>query len=296
MREELASPGMKWNKIGIRNETDSAHGVGGAWLVACTQRGESIRLPPPPTPASIQVNVVGAVLHPGVYTLDENSRVADAVNAAGGFIPEADQNALNLAERLENLQKLEIPYLAGPAPDAEQDLAVIAGDTPLPLGEGDPVEKNPTSLEDLEEQPDIISTITPSGNSIDSCSDGPVGSGTFVWPVDNHFLSGNDYGSGHLGIDIAAGEGSPVYAADAGVITVMGNDESGYGNVIQIDHGNGYLTVYAHLSEIGVKICQGVAAGQWIGAAGSTGNASGTHLHFEVIKDGLSINPWLVLP
>ena len=117
-----------------------------------------------------------------------------------------------------------------------------------------------------------------------------------MWPTDNHFLSGNDYGAGHPGIDIAAGEGSPVYAAETGVVIVLGNDETGYGNVIQIDHGNGYLTVYAHLSEIGVKICQGVSAGQWIGAAGSTGNASGTHLHFEVIQDGLSVNPWLVLP
>jgi murein DD-endopeptidase MepM/ murein hydrolase activator NlpD len=270
--------------------------IGGVLLVACRQRGESIRLPPPPTPTSIQVNVVGAVLRPGVYSLDEGSRVADAVNAAGGFVPEADQNALNLAEHLENLQRLEIPYLAGSAPDVEQDLAVIAGNTPSLLGESDPVDDNSTSFEDLDEQPDIVPTITPYTTSADSCSNGPVGSGTFVWPADNHFLSGKDYGASHAGIDIAAGEGSPVYAADAGVITVMGNDEFGYGNVIQIDHGNGYLTVYAHLSKIGVKICQSVSSGQWIGAAGSTGNASGTHLHFEVIKDGFSINPWLVLP
>ena len=267
--------------------------IGGVLLVACRQRGESIRLPPPPMPASIQVNVVGAVLRPGVYSLDEGSRVADAVNVAGGFVPEADQNALNLAEHLENLQRLEIPYLAGSAPGTEQDLAVIAGNTPSLLGESGPVGNNSTSLENLDEQPDNFSTPS---TSADSCSNGPVGSGTFVWPADNHFLSGKDYGASHAGIDIAAGEGSPVYAADAGVITVMGNDESGYGNVIQIDHGNGYLTVYAHLSKIGVKICQSVSSGQWIGAAGSTGNASGTHLHFEVIKDGFSINPWLVLP
>jgi len=270
--------------------------IGGTWLVACTQRREYITLPPPPTPVSIRVNVVGAVLHPGVYILDENSRVADAVEAAGGFAAEADQNALNLAERLENLQKLEIPFLAESVPDAEQDLAVITGDTSSPLGESDPVDNNSTSLEDLDKQPDIFPTITPTRSSADSCSNGPVGSGTFVWPADSHFLSGSDYGAGHLGIDIAAGEGSPVYAADAGMVIVMGNDEAGYGNVIQIDHGNSYLTVYAHLSEIGVKICQGVSAGEQIGAAGSTGNASGPHLHFEVIKDGLSVNPWLVLP
>ena len=129
------------------------------------------------------------------------------------------------------------------------------------------------------------------------CPGGAVGSGAFVWPADNHFLSGNDYWSGHLGIDIAAGEGAPVYAADAGVVTMaQGGDNYGYGNVIQIDHGNGYSTVYAHLSVIGVSPCQSVYAGQWIGAAGSTGNAQGAHLHFEVRQGGGFINPWFVLP
>jgi murein DD-endopeptidase MepM/ murein hydrolase activator NlpD len=129
------------------------------------------------------------------------------------------------------------------------------------------------------------------------CPAGAVGSGAFVWPADNHYLSGNDYWSGHLGIDIAAGEGAPIYAADSGVVTMaQGGDNYGYGNVIQIDHGNGYSTVYAHLSVIGVSVCQSVYAGQWIGAAGSTGNATGAHLHFEVRKNGGFINPWFVLP
>lgn len=129
------------------------------------------------------------------------------------------------------------------------------------------------------------------------CPGGAVGSGAFVWPADNHYLSGNDYWSGHLGIDIAAGMGAPVYAADAGVVTMaQGGDNYGYGNVIQIDHGNGYSTVYAHLSVIGVSVCESVYAGQWIGSAGSTGNSTGAHLHFEVRKNGGFINPWYVLP
>jgi murein DD-endopeptidase MepM/ murein hydrolase activator NlpD len=129
------------------------------------------------------------------------------------------------------------------------------------------------------------------------CPGGAVGGGGFVWPADNHFLSGNDYWSGHLGIDIAAGEGAPVYAADSGVVTMaQGGDNYGYGNVIQIDHGNGYSTVYAHLSVIGVGLCQSVYAGQWIGGAGNTGNSQGAHLHFEVRQNGGFINPWFVLP
>lgn len=136
-----------------------------------------------------------------------------------------------------------------------------------------------------------------SGTSQSSCPGSAVGGGGFTWPADNHFLSGNDYWSGHLGIDIAAGEGAPVYAADSGVVTMaQGGNNYGYGNVIQIDHGNGYSTVYAHLSNIGVGVCQSVGAGQWIGGAGNTGNAQGAHLHFEVRQNGGFINPWFVLP
>lgn len=136
-----------------------------------------------------------------------------------------------------------------------------------------------------------------SGTSQSACPGGAVGGGGFVWPADSHFLSGNDYWSGHLGIDIAAGEGASVYAADSGVVTMaQGGYNYGYGNVIQIDHGNGYSTVYAHLSVIGVGMCASVGAGQWIGASGNTGNSQGAHLHFEVRQGGGFINPWFVLP
>jgi murein DD-endopeptidase MepM/ murein hydrolase activator NlpD len=136
-----------------------------------------------------------------------------------------------------------------------------------------------------------------SSTSQSLCAGGAVGGGGFVWPADNHFLSGNDYWSGHLGIDIAAGEGAGVYAADGGVVTMaQGGYNYGYGNVIQIDHRNGYSTVYAHLSVIGVGMCASVGAGQWIGAAGNTGNSQGAHLHFEVRLNGGFINPWFVLP
>jgi murein DD-endopeptidase MepM/ murein hydrolase activator NlpD len=129
-----------------------------------------------------------------------------------------------------------------------------------------------------------------------ACGGGPVGSG-FIWPAGEHYLSGNDYFPGHLGIDIAAGEGAPVYASSSGVVTLAaGGWNGGYGNVIQIDHGNGYVTLYAHLSQINVSVCQGIGAGQLIGLAGNTGNSFGAHLHFEVRQGGGNINPWYVLP
>lgn len=136
-----------------------------------------------------------------------------------------------------------------------------------------------------------------SSTSESACPGGAVGGGGFVWPADSHSLSGNDYWSGHLGIDIAAGAGAPVYAADSGVVTMAtGGYNYGYGNVIQIDHGNGYSTVYAHLNAYFVSVCQSVSAGQQIATAGNTGNTQGAHLHFEVRQGGGFINPWFVLP
>jgi murein DD-endopeptidase MepM/ murein hydrolase activator NlpD len=124
-----------------------------------------------------------------------------------------------------------------------------------------------------------------------ACGGGLVGSG-FGWPANNHSISGNGYGPGHLGIDIAANEGEPAYAASAGVVSMsQGGYNYGYGDVIQIDHGNGYVSVYAHLSQRNVGPCDSVGQGTLIGLAGSTGNAFGSHLHFEIRYGGANVNP-----
>ena len=135
------------------------------------------------------------------------------------------------------------------------------------------------------------------GGTGSSCPAGAVGTGYFVWPADNHYLSGNDFWSGHLAIDIAAGQGAAIYAADSGVVTMaQGGYNYGYGNVIAIDHGNGFATLYAHLSQINVGTCQSVYAGQLIGRSGNTGNSFGAHLHFEIRQGGAFQNPWRWLP
>ena len=125
-----------------------------------------------------------------------------------------------------------------------------------------------------------------------TCGGGPVASG-FGWPADSHSLSGNPYGPGHLGIDITADVGANVYAAGTGVVTMaQGGWNYGYGNVVQIDHGNGYVTIYAHLSQLNVTQCQAVGQGSLIGLAGNTGNSFGAHLHFEIRVGGSNINPY----
>jgi murein DD-endopeptidase MepM/ murein hydrolase activator NlpD len=182
------------------------------------------------------------------------------------------------------------------SPDSERDSVAALENTPPVIPDSALMDIHTAVPDGMDELPEIRPTNAVSSTNTNSCSDGAVGSGIFVWPAENHYLSGSDYSPAHPGIDIAAGEGSPVYTADSGVVIAMGNDEAGYGNVIQIEHGNGYLTVYAHLSVIGVSMCQSVHAGQWIGAAGNTGNSRGVHLHFEVVHDGWFTDPWLVLP
>jgi len=131
-----------------------------------------------------------------------------------------------------------------------------------------------------------------SSGSTNICGGGPVAGG-FGWPAASHNISGNGYGPGHLALDIQANEGEAVFAAGSGMVTMaQGGWNYGYGNVVQIDHGNGYVTVYAHLSVINVGVCTPVGQGAVIGAAGNTGNSFGAHLHFEVRLGGSNINPY----
>ncbi len=134
--------------------------------------------------------------------------------------------------------------------------------------------------------------------SCPAISGGAVGIGTFVFPTDRHYLSGFDYTpkTNHLGIDLAGNLGDNVYASDGGVVVYAGPNSYGYGNMIMIDHGTGFQTLYAHLSQIFVGCGYNVSQGQTIGAVGSTGHASGPHLHFEVRTASVVINPWDVLP
>ncbi len=127
-------------------------------------------------------------------------------------------------------------------------------------------------------------------------SGGLVGTGTFIWPALQHWVSGNNYAPWHPGIDIAAHLGDPIYAADNGVVVYAGWNTWGYGNLVVIDHGNGWQTWYAHNSAIYVGCGQNVFQGSVIAAAGSTGRSTGPHLHFETRLNGTLPNPFNVLP
>lgn len=97
----------------------------------------------------------------------------------------------------------------------------------------------------------------------------------------------------HTGIDIGAGYGTPILAAADGVVTTAAYDAGGYGNYIIIDHGNGNMTLYAHMIQMSVSVGQTVTQGQTIGFVGSTGMSTGPHLHFEVYVGGTRVDPLL---
>ncbi len=94
----------------------------------------------------------------------------------------------------------------------------------------------------------------------------------------------------HTGIDIATPYGTPVHTVAEGMVTFAGV-RRGYGNVVEIDHGNGYMTRYAHNSKLDVRAGQHVQVGDVIAQAGSTGRSTGSHVHFEVWYDGHVVNP-----
>ncbi|MGY1631895.1 M23 family metallopeptidase [Geodermatophilus sp. SYSU D01186] len=148
----------------------------------------------------------------------------------------------------------------------------------------------------------------PSGAAAGICPGLPVAAGAWIRPTAGTVTSGYGprWGTLHAGIDIAGPRDTPVYAAaDGTVLTAActsaycdrdgGLGLAGYGNLVELDHGAGVTTRYGHLSAYAVRAGQPVRAGALIGFQGSTGNSTGVHLHFEVRRDGVPVDPapWL---
>ena len=195
-------------------------------------------------------------------------------------IEEAIQIILNLENDLENRQ-------------AEYDAIMAAEDAANAT-----IDKLVAELEAQRAAEAAAAAAAAGGGSGGSGNANATGS--FLWPVASYVYVSSRFGlrvhpitgetKSHTGIDIASNQGTAVYASDGGSVTLAGWN-GGYGNCIMIDHGNGYVTLYGHLSSISVSVGQTVSQGATIGAVGSTGNSTGPHLHFEVLKNGTRIDP-----
>jgi murein DD-endopeptidase MepM/ murein hydrolase activator NlpD len=170
----------------------------------------------------------------------------------------------------------------------EGDLVVVPG------GRRDPPSWQMVRI--TRANPAVASILGP--GACGAVSNGPIGDGVFGWPTSSTWISGYNYIPGiHEAIDIGGSTGNGIFAADDGVVVYSGWNDWGYGYVVVIDHGNGWQSLYAHLSQINVGCGQAVYQGNVIAGMGCTGNCSGTHLHFEMRSDSFGrVNPALFLP
>ena len=119
------------------------------------------------------------------------------------------------------------------------------------------------------------------------------GTGSFIYPVSGYRMSskfGSRWGRMHYGVDLACSTGTKIRASDGGTVTFSGYSGS-YGYVVKINHGGGFVTVYAHCSKLFVSKGDKVYQGQHIANVGSTGRSTGPHCHFEIQKNGTAVNP-----
>jgi murein DD-endopeptidase MepM/ murein hydrolase activator NlpD len=150
------------------------------------------------------------------------------------------------------------------------------------------------------ESPHVARTVTPSSEqpkphkaAIKTAE--PAGTlPSFRWPVRGRIISAygpKPNGQKNDGINLAVPEGTPIKAAEGGLVVYVGNELKGYGNLVLLRHGNGFVTAYAHNSKILVKRGETVKRGQVIARAGQTGNVSSPQLHFEIRKGSLPVDP-----
>ncbi len=200
--------------------------------------------------------------------------IVGAVSAAGGMPVENRVTTVRIDPETAD-RRLQIERTAQ---------VITATPSPLPTPVAVPVSPPPATPEPARHQAAVaVQPVAPAQG-------GPTSGGALAWPVPGGVIT-QYYHTGHLALDIAAPLGSRVIASAAGVVTWAGWRNNGGGYVVQIDHRNGIQTVYNHLNAIWVSVGQSVARGQGIAAVGMTGVATGPHCHFEVIVNGVIVNP-----
>src|SRR6476646_5215384 len=224
---------------------------------------------------------------------------ANAMSSHPRDLSEVAKRVASLRDTLNVIRKREaqIRLLAGlPATDSGAHAIAIPGDS-----SGDSLTRNgsPEDVETLIQRADLLSArfaaVTDSlASNAQRFASVPSIMPTPGWLTSQFSRSRNHpllhISRPHEGIDVAAPMGAPIIAPASGVVTKVAY-ENGYGNTLEIDHGNGIVTRYAHCSRIDVRSGQRVTRGQRIAAVGSTGLATGPHLHYEIHINGKVVNP-----
>lgn len=270
------------------------------------------------TPEEALATLSGDTKESGVYVVKENDTLWGIASSLGTTVEHLLALNENVSENIkaglelkieESVPKLsvksvqtvssveEVPY------EVEKiDDNTIYKDTTVVAQEGQNgqarVLAKVTKINGVEKSKDILEseTLTAPVKRIEKVGTkerpATTGSGTFARPTFGSLSSryGARWGRRHTGIDIAGSYNSDIKAADGGVVTYSGW-MSGYGNYVVINHENGYQTGYGHCASLSVKVGDRVAKGDVIAKMGNTGRSTGTHLHFEVKKDGAFVDP-----
>ncbi len=236
--------------------------------------------------------------------LEENQDVLMNLYAAGDDAKRSIESAALQSEEVEN--QIKAYYEAQAAAKAAEEAAVAqATEITTPSTGGSNAAANEPDYTDEPDEPDVPDT-TPS----------PVPSGSgYTWPCPGYYYLSSEWNEdrgsyNHGAIDITGSGimGAQVVAADSGTVMYCNNScthnwpkqsggscgcGGGYGNYVMIDHGNGKMTIYAHLSSVSVSTGQYVSKGQTLGYVGTTGESTGAHLHFECRLNGVKYNPMI---
>ena len=193
---------------------------------------------------------------------------------------------------MAGLEKGEFDF-GSPPPQGGPEQPRILDEKPLPLPKlSSQINQLNQELNNRQEQLSVLETMYRHRNLLDEVlpKGRPVSDG---W-ISSYFGYRTDPFDGrrewHPGVDIAGELGEPVVAVAAGIVTYAGK-HGGYGNLVEINHGNGLASRYGHLSQIGVKVGQFVRIGETIGRIGSTGRSTGPHLHYETRVNGEAVDP-----
>lgn len=216
-----------------------------------------------------------------------------AIDINAGIDPgETLQAVAMAADRLEESQRDALMRLANEVADRSTTLAGALDDLGFPIGgdTGGPFvpDEGTIDFDLVEAELGDFARLQDYARSL------PIGMPLTVIDISSTYGRRTDPFTGqaavHTGLDMRAATGTPVYVTAAGTV-VNASRNGGYGNMVEVDHGNGIITAYAHLSAISVRVGQEVAMGAIVGRAGSTGRSTGPHLHYEVLRDGRTTDP-----
>lgn len=240
-------------------------------------------------PATLQFGFIAVLLFLTAWSGYAAARLVTAETAVLSYQAHERAEHARIAERQEVLAALGAQLLEERYQAKLAELEALGVDVPAV---GGPFEESSEGDENFRE-------LFNNWKKLDSLHDGaiavpsdkPVKDATLTSAFGTRTDPFKGRRANHGGIDLAGPVGTPIYATADGVVLRAGWNRGGYGNLVEVDHGNGIVTRYAHMSRVSVKAGDRIERGQQVGKMGSTGRSTGSHLHYEVRIDGKAVNP-----